>query len=138
LANFLELRHGEVQRRPGPMDENSQVVASLRVATPATKSERFDAEGVPPCCCRVLSAASERLLATVNFAEFLFHVLRGEDPNKEGEQRPLGAHSPVSPPTLRLNPLGRLALGSAQWKLISRLALSLHDVSRDNAAIGSS
>src|SRR5215203_5363295 len=55
----------------------------------------------------------------------------------EGEQRPLGSHSPVSPPTLRLNPLGRLALGGAQWKRISRLALSLHDVSRDNAANGS-
>jgi hypothetical protein len=41
-------------------------------ATTATKSERFDAEGVPPCCCRVLSAASERLLATANFREFLF------------------------------------------------------------------
>src|SRR5215208_5405882 len=44
-------------------------------ATPATKSERFDAEGVPPCCSRVLSAASERLLATVNFREYLFHAL---------------------------------------------------------------
>ena len=41
-------------------------------ATTATKSERLDAEGVPPCCCRVLTAASERLLATVNFREFLF------------------------------------------------------------------
>src|SRR5215211_3243063 len=46
-------------------------------ATPATKSGRFDAEGVPPCCCRVLSAASERLLATLNFREYLFfHALR--------------------------------------------------------------
>jgi hypothetical protein len=42
-------------------------------ATVATKSERFDAEGVPPCCCRVLTAASERLLATANFAEFRFY-----------------------------------------------------------------
>ncbi len=41
-------------------------------ATIATKSESFDAEGVPPCSRRVLTAASERLLATVNFAEFLF------------------------------------------------------------------
>jgi len=41
-------------------------------AITATKSERFDAKGVPPCCCRVLSAASERLLVTVNFGEFLF------------------------------------------------------------------
>src|SRR5215211_9447816 len=45
-------------------------------ATTATKLERFDAEGVPACCCRVLTAASERLLATVNFAEFLFHAIR--------------------------------------------------------------
>jgi len=45
-------------------------------ATTATKSERFDAEGVPPCCCRVLTAASERVLATVNFGEFFFHALR--------------------------------------------------------------
>jgi hypothetical protein len=44
-------------------------------ATPATKSERFDAAGVPPCGCRVLSAASERLLATVDFADFYFYVL---------------------------------------------------------------
>jgi len=71
------------------------------------------------------------------FAELVFHTLRGEDPNKEGEQRPLGSPSPVSPPTLRLNPLGRLALGGHQWKRISRLALSLHDVRRDNAANGS-
>jgi hypothetical protein len=74
----------------------------------------------------------------LRFAELVFHALRGGDPNKKGEQRPLGSHSPVSPPTLRLNPLGRLALGGAQWKRISRLALSLHDVSRDNAANGSS
>jgi hypothetical protein len=73
----------------------------------------------------------------LRFAELVFHALRGGDPNKKGEQRPLGSHSPVSPPTLRLNPLGRLALGGAQWKRISRLALSLHDVSRDNAANGS-
>jgi len=47
-------------------------------ATTATKSERFDAEGVPPCCCRVLSAASERLLATLNFGEYLFSTHLGE------------------------------------------------------------
>jgi hypothetical protein len=45
-------------------------------ATTATKSERFDAEEVLPCCCLVLSAASERLLATVNFREFVFYALR--------------------------------------------------------------
>jgi hypothetical protein len=45
-------------------------------ATTATKSERFDAEEVPPCSCPVLTAASEGLLATVNFAEFLFYALR--------------------------------------------------------------
>jgi hypothetical protein len=44
----------------------------LNGATTATKSERFDAEGVPLCCCRVLTAASVRVLATVNFGEFLF------------------------------------------------------------------
>jgi len=42
-------------------------------ATTATKSERFDAEEVLPCCCRVISAASERLLATVNFREHFFY-----------------------------------------------------------------
>jgi len=66
------------------MDENFSgncIVTSrnsliLNGATTATKSESFDAKGVPPCCCRVLTAASERLLATVNFAEFLFfHAL---------------------------------------------------------------
>ena len=82
--DFLELRQGEVRRRPGPMGENfsgSSIVTSRNPlihngATTATKSKRFDAEGVPPCCCRVLSASSERLLATVNFGEFHFHALR--------------------------------------------------------------
>jgi hypothetical protein len=44
-------------------------------ATTATKSERFGAEWMPPCCCRALTAASERLLATANFVEFLFYVV---------------------------------------------------------------
>jgi hypothetical protein len=44
-------------------------------ATTATKSKSFDAEGVPPCSRRVLTAASERLLATVNFREFYFHAV---------------------------------------------------------------
>jgi hypothetical protein len=62
---------------PGPRGENfsgSCIVTSRNPlihdgATTATKSERFDAEGVPPCCGRALTAASERLLATVNFRE---------------------------------------------------------------------
>src|SRR5215218_3687512 len=66
--------------RAGPIgqDFSGSCVATSRNslmhdgATTATKSERFDAEWVPPCCCRVLTAASERLLATVNFGEFLF------------------------------------------------------------------
>jgi hypothetical protein len=41
-------------------------------ATTATKSERFNAEGVPPCCSRVLGDVPNGLLATMNFAEFLF------------------------------------------------------------------
>jgi len=45
-------------------------------ATTATNSERFDVEGVLPCCCQVLTAASQRLLATVNFGEFFFYALR--------------------------------------------------------------
>ena len=36
-------------------------------ATTATKSERFDAEGIPPCCCRVLGAMPDTSFATVNF-----------------------------------------------------------------------
>src|SRR5215208_4070341 len=45
-------------------------------ATKSTKSPRFDAEGVPPCRCRVLGAAPDGALATVNFAEFFFfHAL---------------------------------------------------------------
>ena len=86
FLNFLELRKGEVRLSPGPMGENfsgSCIVTSRNSlihngATTATKSERFDAEGVPPCCCRVLTAASERLLATVNFGEFLFQRLSGK------------------------------------------------------------
>ena len=83
FLNLLELRKGEVRLSPGPMGENfsgSCIVTSRNSlihngATTATKSERFDAEGVPACCCRVLTAASERLLATVNFGEFLFYAL---------------------------------------------------------------
>jgi hypothetical protein len=41
-------------------------------ATTATKSERFNAEGVPPCCSRVLGDVPNGLLATVNFREFTF------------------------------------------------------------------
>jgi hypothetical protein len=47
-------------------------------ATTATKSERFDAEGVPPCCSRVLGNVPIGLLATVNFAEFFFSRHFGE------------------------------------------------------------
>jgi hypothetical protein len=83
-ANSVEFRKGEVRLSPGPIGENfsgSCIVTSRNSlihngATTATKSERFDAKGVPPCCCRVLTAASERLLATVNFREFVFHALR--------------------------------------------------------------
>jgi hypothetical protein len=49
-------------------------------ATTATKSERFEAEGVPPCRRRVLTAASEQLLATVNFGEFPFPRTRVNKP----------------------------------------------------------
>jgi hypothetical protein len=81
--NFVELRNGEVRLCPGPMSPDfsgSCAVTSRNSlihngATTATKSKRFDAEGVPPYCCRVLTAASERLLATMNFREFLFHAI---------------------------------------------------------------
>ena len=71
---------GEVRASPGLMGRDfsgSCTVTSRNSlihegATTATKSECFDAEGVPPCSRRVLTAASEQLLATVNFAEFLF------------------------------------------------------------------
>src|SRR5215203_760112 len=83
-ANFRELRHCEVRLVPSPMDENfsgSCTVTSRNSlihngATTVTKSASFDAEGAPPCCCRVLTAVSERLLVTVNFREFQFHALR--------------------------------------------------------------
>ena len=79
--NSVELRKGEVRLSPGPIGENfsgSCIVTSRNSlihngATTATKSERFGAEWMPPCCCRALTAASERLLATVNFREFLFY-----------------------------------------------------------------
>ena len=80
-----------------------------------------------------------------NFSELRYGEVRGaclpRTPRRGSEQKVEATTArvplPVSPPTLRLNPLGRLALGGAQWKRISRLALSLHDVSRDNAANGS-
>ena len=45
-------------------------------ATAASKSPRVDAAAVLPCRCRVLAAAPDESLATLNFAEFLFHALR--------------------------------------------------------------
>jgi hypothetical protein len=56
-------------------------------ATTATKSERFDAEGMPPCTSRVLAAASDRLLATVNFREFLFFPRTSVNMDKEEGQK---------------------------------------------------
>jgi hypothetical protein len=81
--NFRELRYGEVRLSPHPMSENfsgSCIVTSRNSlthngATTATKSERFGAEGVPPCCCGALTAESDGLLATANFAEFFFYAL---------------------------------------------------------------
>src|SRR5215203_3268710 len=43
--------------------------ADTQWATAATKSPRADGEAVPPCCYRVLAAASVGLLATANFRE---------------------------------------------------------------------
>src|SRR5687768_12727698 len=75
---FVERRHGEVGLSTGPMGEDfsgSCIVTSRNSllhngATTATKSERFDAEGVPLCCSRVLGDVPNGLLATVNFVEF--------------------------------------------------------------------
>jgi hypothetical protein len=83
-ANFLERRKGEVRLSPHPMSANfsgSCIVTSRNSlthngATTATKSERFGAEWVPACCCRVLTVASDGLLATANFGEFLFYDVR--------------------------------------------------------------
>jgi hypothetical protein len=65
---------------PGPMGEyfsGSCAVTSRNTlphkgATNGTNSPRFDTEGVALCCCRVLAAAPEGLLATANFGEFIF------------------------------------------------------------------
>jgi hypothetical protein len=105
VANFRELCHGEVRLSPGPVGEDfsgSCTVTSRNPlihngATNSTKSKRFDAEGVPPCCSRVLSDVPNGLLATVNFREFLFffsttfvnkglrtgHSLVGLDPSRQ-------------------------------------------------------
>jgi hypothetical protein len=47
-------------------------------ATTATKSERFDTEGVPSCCSRVLGDVPNGSPATVNFGEFLYPTNSGE------------------------------------------------------------
>src|SRR5215212_9200777 len=44
-------------------------------ATAATESPCADGEAVPPCCYRVLAAAPDGSLATLNFAEFPFQVV---------------------------------------------------------------
>jgi hypothetical protein len=64
----------------------------LNGATKGTNSPRFDAEGVPPCRCRVLAAAPDGALVTVNFGEFFFpgtSVNRGGDENGRGVQSSL-------------------------------------------------
>jgi hypothetical protein len=84
VANFRELRKDEVQVSPGPMGEHfsgSRAVTSRNPliqigATNGTKSAGFDAEGGPSCRCRVLAAASDGHLATVNFREFDLCELR--------------------------------------------------------------
>jgi hypothetical protein len=72
--------HGEVRLIPGPMGEDfsgSCTVTSRNPliqigATNGTKSERFDAKRVSPCCSRVLGDAPDGSFATLNFAEFIF------------------------------------------------------------------
>jgi hypothetical protein len=56
--------------------EDTHLLPMHNVATAATKSPRADAEGVPPCCYRVLAVASDGPLATAYFAEFHFYELR--------------------------------------------------------------
>src|SRR5215217_9547964 len=64
VANFLELRYGEVRLGPGPMGRDfsgSCVVTSRNAllhdgATNAIWSGRFDPEEVPPCRSRGLAA----------------------------------------------------------------------------------
>ena len=46
--------------------------ADTQRATAATKPPRADAAAVPPCCYRVLTAASDWPLATAYIAEHLF------------------------------------------------------------------
>ena len=84
VANFGELCHGEVRLSPGPVGEDfsgSCTVTSRNPliqigATNGTKTERFDAKGVPPCCSRVLGDAPDGPFATLNFREFhFFHAL---------------------------------------------------------------
>jgi hypothetical protein len=84
-AEFRELRKREVRLSPDPMGQDfsgSCTVTSRNPliqigATNGTKSERFDAKGVPSCCSGVLGDALEGPFATVKFGEFyFFYALR--------------------------------------------------------------
>src|SRR5215212_4982321 len=73
-------------------------------ATTATNSERLDAEEVPPFSCRVLTAASERLLATANSREFYFPrrwVNKG--PLLPSGEKSHGPHRTITPYVCMLN-----------------------------------
>jgi hypothetical protein len=45
-------------------------------ATNSTNAPSFDPEGVALFRCQVIAAASDELLATLNFGEYIFHSLR--------------------------------------------------------------
>jgi hypothetical protein len=67
-------KFGDLQRKnfSGSSTVTSRNTLLHKGATNGTNSPRFDAQEVPPCRCRVLGAAHDGSLATVNFREFLF------------------------------------------------------------------
>jgi hypothetical protein len=84
LANFLELRQGEVRLSPGPIGEHfsgSCTVTSRNSlihngATNGTKSGSFDPKGEQQGLLSRVCRCVEEPFATANFREFVFSEVR--------------------------------------------------------------
>jgi hypothetical protein len=102
-------------------------------ATNSSKSERFDAEGVPPCCYRGLSVTPDGLLATVNFRELPFrNCLEIRDRSRIGAPRAAkrGRRSPDSGASCRQRgAVRRLRLFSKQFPRVNSANFAITEFS---------
>jgi hypothetical protein len=103
--NFGELRQREVRHSPGPRRQDFSGSWSVTSRHPllhsgvtnATRSSRFDAEGVAPCHAGALAAELGGALATANFGELPFFSLRTTVNKGQKEGRGGGYGTPQTP-----------------------------------------